>query len=469
MTGAGLAGEALPTWRAILTGPKAGLFMVLCFGVWLHAADSTVIATLLPGVVRDVGGEALISWNFVLYRLASITAACCAAIVTRIVGLRRTMICAAFAVALGCACSALTPGMHGMIVGRGIQGIGGGMLVACTMIGIASQFPSRFTPLVMAAISAVWGSSSFLGPLVGGIFAEYGHWRWGFWAFVGQALILAVALRWALPARTQAEATEPVSRIPWRRLSVLSLSILCIAVAGLERGNLPLIAGLCVLGIAGLMLFVRLDRRAADNRLLPRSVADIAAPVGVGFMAIFLIALASMPFSVYGPVLLDQMHGVGPLAAGYMIALESVAWTAGALIFAGLQGRTQLRAIQLAFLAMLVSTIGLTLTVTPGPVWAMLPFLFLAGCAFGTCFGHILQRCVEAAPTDDKDRAASAITTIQTIGYALGAAVSGLVANSVGYGDQPSLQAAQDAGFWIFAVMIPVALLALLLIRRLRA
>ena len=46
------------SWGTVLSGPNRGLFAVLSFGVWLHAADSTVIATLLPGVVADVGGEA---------------------------------------------------------------------------------------------------------------------------------------------------------------------------------------------------------------------------------------------------------------------------------------------------------------------------------------------------------------------------------------------------------------------------
>jgi MFS family permease len=453
------------SWRDIFQGPRVGVFVVLCFGVWLYAADSTVIATLLPSVVAEVGGEAYIAWTFVLYRLASIAAAVSAAIIGRIVGLRRAMVWAALVMAIGCAVSALTPNMAGMLIGRTIQGLGGGVLVALTMIGVSSLFPSRYTPRLMAAISAVWGSSAFLGPLVGGIFAEYGDWRLGFWAFAVQGLLLAAALHWALPADEQVE--DKGSRLAWRRLSVLAAAIMAIATAGIERDSVALVTLLCVAGLAGLALFLRLDR-AADpkDRLLPRDVADIRGTAGVGYVGIFLIAAATIPFTVYGPVLVSVLHGVGPLGAGYLIALESVSWTLGALTFSSLSGRHQTLLIRFSFLAILISVIGKATFVASGPVWMLFPFLFLSGLGFGSCFGHVLQRCVEAVPAEDKDRAAGAITTVQTIGYTLGGAVCGLAANLVGYVDGAGVEAASRAGVWTFAVMIPPALAAALLILR---
>jgi MFS family permease len=285
--------------------------------------------------------------------LASIAAACGTALTARRLGLRRTMVWAAIAVGVGCAISALTPNMLGMLIGRAIQGLGGGALVAATVIGVGSLFPASFTPRVMAAISAVWGSSAFLGPLVGGIFAEMGIWRVGFWVFVGQAVILAVALQFALPAGEKID--KGARRFPYRRLAVLSAAILSIASAGLAHGNTVLVAALCIAGVLGLALFVRLDRNAGEDRLLPRAIANPARGAGPGFIGIFAIAMTTIPFTVYGPILMDRVHGVGPLAVGYMIALESVAWTIGALGFAGLTGAAQTRLIRAAFAAILVS------------------------------------------------------------------------------------------------------------------
>lgn len=458
-----MSGAEAVSWRSILSGPNAGMFAVLSFGVWLHAADSTVVATLMPSVVFDIGGAERISWNYMLYELASIAAASCGALVARRFGLRRAMIWSATAFGLGCAISAVTPIMNGMLLGRTIQGAGGGLLVALTMIGASSLFPSHYAPRVMAAISAVWGASAFVGPLLGGFFAEYLDWRYGFWAFVVQSVVLALALRAALPAA--AAAGDETARIPWRRLVVLSASVLAVAVAGLKDDFSMRSAGLCLFGLLGMILFLRLDGRAGNDRLLPRAIGDIRAPAWSGLSGVFLLAVVTTPFMVYGPVLLSILHGIGPIAAGYMVALESVAWTVGALCFSGASGPAQRRVIRWSFVAVAIGCAGLALFVASGPIWVLLPMLFLQGLGFGACYGHILQRCVDLVPRDDKDRAASALSSIQTFGYALGAAVIGLIANAVGFGADPGPATAADASHWVFGAMIPVAVIAVLTIR----
>lgn len=452
-------------WRAVLTGPNAGLFTILCFGVWLNAADSTVIATLLPPIIDDIGGEALVSLTYVLYRLANIVALCCGALVAQSVGLRGAMVVCSLTVALGCLVSAVTPSMEFMLVGRAIQGFGGGMLVALTTIGATKLFPSHYTPRIMAAISAVWGSSAFLGPLVGGIFAEFGYWRLGFWAFVVQALLLAVALRWILPPDEKVEAKQ--TRLPWRRLGLLSAAILSIAFAGLETESPGLIAVLCAFGAIALAYFLRLDRDAPDtDRLLPRAVTDLGHTAGQGLGVIFLIATGGIAFTVYGPVLVSKIHDVGPLAAGYMIALESVSWTLGALFFSGVAGRRQVYLIRAAIWLLGIGGAGLALFVSSGPVWLIPVFLFLMGLGFGACFGHILQNCVETVPTEDKERAAGAINSVQIIGYSLGAAICGIAANTVGFGDGATPETARAAADWMFVVMLPILGAAILLVHR---
>lgn len=451
------------SWRAVLTGPNAGMFAVMSFGVWLHAADSTVVATLMPSVVFDIGGAERISWNYMLYELASIAAASCGALVARRFGLRQAMIWSALAFGLGCAISAVTPVMTGMLVGRTIQGAGGGLLVALTMIGASSLFPRHYTPRVMAAISAVWGASAFVGPLLGGFFAEYLDWRYGFWAFVGQSLVLALALRLALPAAS--EAGDETARIPWRRLAVLSGSVLAVAIAGLKDTFSMQSAGLCLFGLLGMILFLRLDGRAGNDRLLPRAIGDVRAPAWSGLSGVFMLAVVTTPFVVYGPVLLSILHGVGPIAAGYLVALESVAWTVGALCFSGVAGTAQQRVIRWNFVAVAIGCAGLALFVASGPIWLLMPFLFLQGLGFGACFGHILHRCVDLVPQDDKDRTASALSSIQTFGYALGAAIIGLIANAVGFGVDPGPATAANAAHWVFGAMLPLAAVSILTIR----
>ena len=104
------------------------------------------------------------------------------------------MILAAMIYAIGCIVCALAPTMPVVLVGRLLQGLGGGGLVALVYISQDRFFPNRFVPKIVACISTVWMISAFLGPMIGGAFATWGEWRYAYWAFAFQALLLMIAI-----------------------------------------------------------------------------------------------------------------------------------------------------------------------------------------------------------------------------------------------------------------------------------
>jgi MFS family permease len=157
------------------------LITVLCLGVWLHAADSLLAATVMPSAVAEIGGLAFIYWT--LYQLGSIVAAAITGLVAARLGLRLAMPVAASIYAAGCAVSALAPDMAAMLLGRLLQGWGGGLMVALSHVGLTQLFPRARWPWLIAVISGAWGVSALLGPLIGGGFATAGLWRGAFWAF----------------------------------------------------------------------------------------------------------------------------------------------------------------------------------------------------------------------------------------------------------------------------------------------
>ncbi len=175
---------------AVGAAPGGGwpLVTVLCLGVWLHAADSLLAATVMPSAVAEIGGLAFIYWTVALYQLGSILAGAITGIVAARLGLRLAMTVAALIYAAGCVISALAPDMAAMLLGRLLQGWGGGLMVALSHVGVTQLFPRARWPGLLAVISAVWGVSALLGPLIGGGFATAGLWRGAFWAFGAQAL-----------------------------------------------------------------------------------------------------------------------------------------------------------------------------------------------------------------------------------------------------------------------------------------
>ena len=94
-----------------------------------------------------------------------------------------------------------------LLAGRTVQGLGGGALVALVYIAQDRFFPNRLVPRIIACLSVVWMASALCGPLVGGAFATAGLWRYAFWSFAVQGLLLAAVVR-PLLARAGAGAAR---------------------------------------------------------------------------------------------------------------------------------------------------------------------------------------------------------------------------------------------------------------------
>ena len=160
-------------------GIRRARLVLVSLGVWLHAADGLVVATMMPAIVADIGGDRFVAWTVALYELGSILSAASAALLSLRFGVRVPMSAAALLFGLGCLLSALAPDMGLLLLGRMLQGLGGGALVSLSFIAVVRLFSTRLTARVMAVVSLLWGASAFLGPLIGGVFVELATWRWG--------------------------------------------------------------------------------------------------------------------------------------------------------------------------------------------------------------------------------------------------------------------------------------------------
>src|SRR5271166_298490 len=129
------------TWRDVAQTGLLGQFFLLCLGVWLHAADTLLAATIMPAAIGEIGGIAYVGWTIALYQIGSIVAGTASAALAQRHGLRPVLIGAAFIYASGCVAAALAPDMAAMLSGRLVQGIGGGMMVALSYVAIQQLFP----------------------------------------------------------------------------------------------------------------------------------------------------------------------------------------------------------------------------------------------------------------------------------------------------------------------------------------
>jgi MFS family permease len=192
---------ARPNWRQLARSGVLLRFSFLGLGIWLHAADELVMSTLITDIVSDIGGIELLGWTLALYELGSILAGAGMGLQVARSGLRPGFAMSALIYGAGCAVSAMAPTMEVMLLGRLAQGFGGGGLVAVAFIAVGKLFDRSIWPQLFALLSAIWGIAAFMGPLVGGLFAQADWWRGAFWFFGVQAAVLAGATYIIIPAQ----------------------------------------------------------------------------------------------------------------------------------------------------------------------------------------------------------------------------------------------------------------------------
>jgi len=380
------------------------------------------------------------------------------------VGTRRGVFLAVGVFVAGAAVCAMAPSMLVIVVGRGVQGLGGGVLIASAHSLVRELFPQTLWQRMLTAISCAWAIPALGGPVVGGVLAGLGLWRAAFWVMAPIALV-AAAFTWSILPRSEKHDTR-TTRVPFGRLALICLSVLSIGSIANTRettARAALLAG----AVASVALMLRLDGRA-PTRLFPTGMLSLQTRIGKAFYLVFLLGMSTTPGGVYVPLLVQVLHDVTPAGAGYLYAVQSLSWTAGTLLSARVSPARAHMVIMLGPVLTATGFAGLFFTIGSGPVVAIAVSLMLVGVGIGTCWAHIGTAILSSARPDEGALTASMIPSTQLFAVALGAALSGVIANAAGLAAGASPPAAALAGAWLFGSFVAAPLAAFVIASRLR-
>lgn len=443
------------SWRDLLADGRGPRLALILFGMWLTAADALVSVTIMPTIGAELGGYAYLAWATAGFFLGSILAGAAAGRLSEKLGLRTATVMAGLVYGLGCALSAFAPNIETFLVGRLVQGIGGGWQQGFSYVAIAMFFPDRHLARVFAVASVVWGVATLLGPLLGGIFAHADAWRWVFWFFAAQAIAFSLAATALIPRGKHPSAAG----VPLAQMSVLALGIIALSAANLTP-QVMVAAALSILGLGCVWGMTRIDARARV-RLLPKGSGDPRTITGAGYGAIFALTVAGMGLSVYGPAILQATRGLSPLVAGYIISCEAVGWTTAAIVVAHAGPVWADRFIRLGAVLVVGGVAALALVLATGPLWLIAVTAALMGSGFGLSWAFISRRILAVLDDDDRTIGSSAIIAVQQLGSAAGAAIAGVGANLSGMAAGLTVAAAVGASVWVFVIALPIGLAGL--------
>ena len=446
-------------WGELLQPRYLVSTITLCLGVALFAFNEFFISTALPSAVVDLGGAELLSWAFTLYLVFAIMGGLLAANLKQRFGARNTLLAAAAVFIVGTVLATFAADMGQVLAGRLLQGAGEGVVAALCYALIPELFPSRLVPKVFGAEAIVWATAAFSGPLVAGGLTEHFSWRAAFFVSIPAAAIFIILVLAIVPRGVS--GSGQASSIPFARLIAAGAGILMISLSGIAGGTLPM-AGLLVGAAVVLTTVVLLDKRSG-NPVLPRAAFTVGKALGTGLWVILLMPLAQAAGSVFLVYGLQHLWSLGPTAAGALSAVMAISWSVTAIGVASI-GSMALRnrimligpVLLLAGLAAIVAAIG------SGMLWLVLPGQAMIGAGFGISWGTLSQLMMDVSTDAERDRTSAMLPTLQSAGYAIGAAFFGLVANLMGFGEQASEQTLRQAMLLVFGTGCVIAAVSVL-------
>jgi MFS family permease len=441
------------SWRELLGARYLGTSVVLAGGVALYATNEFLTSSLLPNTVADIGGSRLYAWVTTLYLVGSVVAATMVNPMLLRVGARSSYLMGLAVFGVASLLCGIAPNMEILIAGRTLQGVAGGLLAGLGYAVINAALPRSLWTRGSAVVSAMWGVATVVGPAMGGLFAQFGIWRWAFVAMAILTALMALLVPIALAAgRVDPSGATPGIKVPVWSLLLIGAAALAVSVAQLPH-NIFATAGLLAAGAVLVGLFVIVDWRM-HAAVLPPSVFG-PGPLKWIYLTMGVLMAAAM-VTIYVPLFGQQLAHLRPVAAGFLGAALAIGWTASEIVSASLDNPRVIGRVIAA--APVVIAAGLALgavtqrddaSVGIVALWALA--LLVSGIGIGIAWPHLSARAMESVNDPaEGGAAAAAINTVQLISAAFGAGLAGVVVNMAEGGD---LVAAR----WLFTVFTVLA------------
>ena len=402
----------------------------LMIGLLVGALDNSIMSTAMPKVISSLGGMAYYVWPFTIYMLSSTIAIILSGKLSDLYG-RKGMFM--FGIALFVVSSilcGLSNNMLELTFFRGIQGIGGGILMTIPFILIAELFPPRQRGKYAGILSSVFGLSSVLGPILGGIITDFMGWRWVFFINVPVGLIAIYMIHTNFPHIEEAVKERIIDYSGIITLTS-ALSAMFLALTFIRNPTMPKYLLVFLFIFSGLMAisFIYAEKRSREPilplNLFKNSVFNVSAA------AMFLSSAVMFCGIIYLPLFLQEVLKFSPALSGIIITPMLVSLTISSIIAGQIISRTGTYK-KMALLAFFIITAGMimlsTLTLSSSILEVAL-FSVILGAGSGMMFPIFNVAVQNAVSRRDIGVGTASMQFFRNIGATVALPIFGVIMN----------------------------------------
>jgi EmrB/QacA subfamily drug resistance transporter len=406
------------------------ILVALMSGMFLAALDQTIVATAIRTIADDLNGLSIQAWATTAYLITSTISTPLYGKLSDLYGRRPYFIAAVSIFIVGSVLSGFAQTMYQLAAFRAFQGIGAGGLFSLALAIIGDIVPPRERARYQGYFLAVFGTSSVLGPVVGGFLAGQETilgitgWRWVFLVNVPIGMAsLALIIKYLHIPHTRRDHRIDYWGAVW--LVVALVPLLIVAEQGREWGwaSGRSIASY-VIGVTGIVLFILAERRIGDDALLPLRLFR-GRTFGVGSILNFVVGMGMFGGLAALPLYMQIVKGYSPTAAGLLLLPMVIGIMSGTISSGQFIARTgryiwfpRVGLVVLTVAMLLMSTVDADTSIAVVDVYA-----FMFGLGLGFNMQTLVLAIQNAVPPQDMGVATSSATFFRQMGGTLGTAV----------------------------------------------
>ena len=328
--------------RGLGSLPKKQLILTLIgvmLAMFIGALDQTIVGTAMPRIVSDLGGFSEYTWITTVYIITSAIALPITGKLTDMFGRKYFYIAGLIIFSVTSVLCGLSNSMTALIVWRGIQGIGGGMMMANSFTVIGDLFPPAERGKFMGYMSGTFATSSIIGPVLGGYITDAISWHWVFFVNIPISILIILLFAFYFP---DIKPDTSKHRIDYPGVTTLILTVVPIMLA-LSWGGAQypwdslVIIGLFAFSAVMLLLFIFIESRVAEP-IIPLGLFKNQI-VAVSIIVAFLSSFVMFANATFIPLFFQGVLGVTATASGTLLIPMTLSSTTGSFLSGQLLSR----------------------------------------------------------------------------------------------------------------------------------
>lgn len=410
-------------------------------GIFLAAADGTLVSTIMAHIASEFNELPRISWIATAYLLSSATFQPLYGKLSDIFGRKPLLLMNNIVFLVGCLMCGLTPSFWGLVGARFISGIGGGGVTSMCSITISDIVPLRDRALYQGMCNFFFGLGTACGGIVGGWFSDHGGgWRMAFFIQVPLSALssLLIAAFMKLPPRSKRtnssiSVRDKLLSVDWAGAAVLvvflSLFLVTASLGGKEVAfNSKTFVTLCIGSLLACVLFINIELYGAKDPILPLSFLRNRSVLGSSFSNWFCM-MAIMTTSYYLPIYYSGVLNMSPTSVGKRLMpnfFSTAFGSLGAGYYMKRTGKYYWFTVGFCFLSLL-GHLQINLMKPDIATWRQYLLLVIPGFGYSVLITVALLAMIAAVPHDHHAATTSISYAFRSTGSTLGVSIGGAI------------------------------------------